>query len=198
VKASRLYSKWAEAGNADAQHSLAEMYLRGEGVGKDLEEGSRWFRKAEKVYRDLAQRGDARAAGALGLMYLRGEGVTKNTSEGVRWLREAAENGDLLPVNSLAWALATCKDPETRDGAFAVYFAERAAAASGRKDAGVLDTLACAYAENGQFAEAVKVQKEAIALLQSGMRTFDRLHTLDDYTSHLQLFEAKLPYHQDD
>ncbi len=44
--------------------------------------------------------------------------------------------------------------------------AEKAAAATGWKDGNILDTLAPAYAEAGDFTNAVRVQRQAIELLQ--------------------------------
>jgi hypothetical protein len=69
-------------------------------------------------------------------------------------------------VNGLAWLLSTSRYPEVRDGRIAVAFAEKAAAATTRKDPAILDTLAAAYAEDGQFDKAVSTQKEAMAMLQ--------------------------------
>ena len=55
--------------------------------------------------------------------------------------------------------------------------------------ASFLDTLAAAYAESGQFADAVRTQKEAIALLHDEARKAD-------FMSRLRLFEAGRAYHQ--
>ena len=45
-------------------------------------------------------------------------------------------------------------------------YAEKAVAATNRKDHAILDTLAAAYAEAGQFTNAISTQKEAIGLVQ--------------------------------
>jgi eukaryotic-like serine/threonine-protein kinase len=103
-------------------------------------------------------------------------------------LAQKAESGDAGAWNSLAWLLATDPDPEMRDGPSAVGLAERAVALTERKQAHILDTLAAAYAEAGQYTNAVKVQKEAIALLQNGEQK-------KDYASRLRLYESGSPYH---
>ncbi len=105
-----------------------------------------------------------------------------------RWRKEA-ESGNTAVFNALAWLLATCVHPELRDGASAVRFAEEAVAASNRKDAYVLDTLAAAYAEAGQFAKAVSAQQEAIALLPDGKMK-------EDLTVRLKLYQSNSPYRE--
>src|SRR5207247_513917 len=79
-------------------------------------------------------------------------------------LRADATNASVL--NSLAWHLATAEDPTSPDASLAVELAQKAVAATNRKNPVILDTLAVAYAADGRFTNAVGVQQEAIALLQ--------------------------------
>ncbi|MGZ4779630.1 MAG: hypothetical protein ACXV5L_10555, partial [Thermoanaerobaculia bacterium] len=74
-------------GFAPSQNNLGEVYQRGEGVTKDLEEAARWYRLAADQEYSAAQRN-------LGLMYQTGEGVVKDPAQAQRWLRKAAEQGD--------------------------------------------------------------------------------------------------------
>ena len=76
-----------------------------------------------------------------------------------RLLREKPDTPELL--NNLACLLAENPDAAVRDPAAAVSYALRAAELTGRKDVLVLDTLAMAYAANGQFGQAVSVCEEA-------------------------------------
>ena len=92
-------------------------------------------------------------------------------------------------LNCIAWPLATCPHAPLRDGAAAVSFAEQAVAATNRKDANYLSTLAAAYAEAGQFAKAVSVQNEAITLLPDGKPK-------EDYESRLKLYESNSPFRE--
>lgn len=70
--------------------------------------------------------------------------------------------------NTVAWLLATCKEPQYRDGNKAVQYAEKAVAL-GKKvcyiddntRAGYLNTLAAAYAETGDFDKAVMTEMKA-------------------------------------
>ncbi len=92
-------------------------------------------------------------------------------------------------MNDLAWLLATCDDLKVRNGAGAVKFAEQAVAKTERKNANLLDTLAAAYAEAGQFGQAVNAQKEAMALLQDEERK-------KDFSTRLKLYESGTPYRE--
>jgi tetratricopeptide (TPR) repeat protein len=64
--------------------------------------------------------------------------------------------------DSLARLLATCPDDKVRDGKRAVEYATTACERTGWKDLYCVDTLAAAYAEAGQFDEAVRYQTRAL------------------------------------
>ena len=107
--------------------------------------------------------------------------------DAIKLFRNHAADGNRHAQNEIAWLLATYPDPEVRDGCSAVTYAEKAVAATSRANASYLDTLAAAYAEAGDFAKAVTVQKEAIALLRTEKE-------IQDYSSRLKLYESNTPY----
>jgi tetratricopeptide (TPR) repeat protein len=60
----------------------------------------------------------------------------------------------------IAWILATCPNPAIRNGKEAVAYAERACAI--QKSADLIETLAAAHAETGNFEEAIRLQMEVL------------------------------------
>jgi hypothetical protein len=63
--------------------------------------------------------------------------------------------------------LATSADANLRDGAKAIAYAKRATSVPGGDNPLVYRTLAAAYAENGQFGDAVSAAEHARQLAQS-------------------------------
>jgi tetratricopeptide (TPR) repeat protein len=88
---------------------------------------------------------------------------------------------------NLAWLYATCPDDKVRDGKKALQNARKACELTGWKNAGVLDKLAAACAESGQFKEAVKWQKKA---LEIGWDDKEE----EKARKRLKLYEADKPY----
>jgi tetratricopeptide (TPR) repeat protein len=109
--------------------------------------------------------------------------------EQVEWSKRAGDANDAEALNNLAWLLATSPDPELRDGPRAVESAEKALAATKRRNVRYLGTLAAAYAEAGDFGKAVSTQKEAMALLTDEK-------TKADFASRLKLYESNTPYRE--
>ncbi len=66
--------------------------------------------------------------------------------------------------NKFAWLLATCPDASIRNGPKAVHLAQQAERLFGGQSPVILRTLAAAYAENGQFPEAVSAAQRALQL----------------------------------
>jgi predicted HicB family RNase H-like nuclease len=116
------YIKAANAGNAEAQHDLATLYLRGAGVPKSLEDAATWFSRA-------AREGKlAKAQYALGVLYARGKGVAQNDVEAVLLYRRAADQGYVPAITEVGLAFLHGKGVK-QDLARARRFLERAAEA---------------------------------------------------------------------
>jgi tetratricopeptide (TPR) repeat protein len=88
--------------------------------------------------------------------------------------------------NRYGWALAASPISAYRDGPTAILYATHACDLTSWKDANALDTLAAAYAEAGQFDEAVKWQTSALALLGN----VDR----DEFEARLAMYRRREPY----
>ncbi|MEM9941741.1 MAG: tetratricopeptide repeat protein [Planctomycetota bacterium] len=65
-------------------------------------------------------------------------------------------------LNNLAWVLATSPKDDVRDGEAALKYATEAAEVTKFQQAHILSTLASAYAEQGDFENAIKYIKDAI------------------------------------
>ncbi len=91
--------------------------------------------------------------------------------------------------NASAMIKAACPEAKFRDGKKAVQFATRACELTEWKNATILDTLAAAQAEAGDFDAAVRSQKRAFELLTDEQQQAD-------YRCRLALYQAKKPYRQ--
>jgi tetratricopeptide (TPR) repeat protein len=122
------------------------------------------------------------------------EDAKEHYHEAVRLYREALKEKPGSPVilNDLAWVLASNPYPEIRDGKEAVELAKQACELSDWHAAVVVGTLAAAYAEAGQFDEAVKTAKRAqtIGLANGDAEVAARNEKL------MKLYEAKQPYRE--
>ena len=65
-------------------------------------------------------------------------------------------------LDELAWLLATYPDSKSRDGTEAVRLAEHACDLTQRRIPALLDTMAAAYAELGDFPRAISAAEEAL------------------------------------
>jgi len=83
----------------------------------------------------------------------------------------AARPGWAPAANDLAWLLATTGDPALREPTEALRWAERAAEASGRRDAAILDTLAVCQAAAGRTADARATLAKALELAEAAGNT---------------------------
>jgi tetratricopeptide (TPR) repeat protein len=98
------------------------------------------------------------------------------------WPSDCSESGELN--NELAWLLATAPEAALRDGARAQRLAEQALKEMADDNPLVMDTLAAAHAEQGNWAEAARILERAVALTRQ--QHLPRL-VLDTLSGHLAL-----------
>jgi tetratricopeptide (TPR) repeat protein len=95
-------------------------------------------------------------------------------------------------LNNMAWLKATHSDPSVRSGSEAVELAQRACKLTNFTEPMFLGTLAAAYAESGQFAEAISTAEKARTLaLSKGQK-----QVADKNTVLLELYRAGKAYHE--
>jgi len=114
--------------------------------------------------------------------------------EAIAHYRKALEiQSDNVEVQkNLAWLRATQPEASLRNGAEAIEYAQRANQRCRGRRADVLDALAAAYAEAGQFAEALATARQALELAtqQNNHALAAGLH------ARIALYEAGKPYRQ--
>ena len=89
----------------------------------------------------------------------------------------------------LAWLRATSLVEGLRDGVQAVELAERVSKATNSIDPRILDTLAAAYAEAGEFEAAVRVAAQALANLDPNQEI-----QANEISERLELYQQGQPY----
>lgn len=103
------------------------------------------------------------------------------------------ESLDSNLLNMLAWYYATHPDSSQRDGAAAVKHATKACEQTNYKNFAIVDTLAAAYAESGDFTNAVKWQEEAVELSAETSYKIQAKQRLDDYRLNRPFRETSRP-----
>ncbi len=144
-KAAELFEQAATAGHRRAQINIGILYLRGQGVARDLVQARAWLEKAAAdgdpyalyalgramedsfglagadavratdLYRRSAEKGHPLAALRYGLALGDGYGVKKDLVAAQRWLVHAQQSG--VPEAALALADMAARTPASRDKA---------------------------------------------------------------------------------
>ena len=152
ARAFELYKDAAEQGVTNAYTGLGYLHETGTGTEVDLDSAKTWYRRA-------AEEDDPVAQYRLGSLIFQPAQEDK-IATALYWFERAASVGHAGGENNAAWILATSRHDRIRNGTLALHLAQRAVAQD--EGPGTLDTLAAAYAENGDFARAINTQRMAI------------------------------------
>ena len=187
----KAIADYTEAMRLDSQYADA---LYGLGFG--------WFNKGEygkavvaysEAIRLDPQRADARA------YYYRGNARDKlgEYEKAIADYHQALRLDPqfALPYFSLGQLMSSCPDVKYRDGKKAVENATQACKLTDWKDWPVLDTLAAAYAEAGDFDKAIQWQTKTIELTEKAGKATERQKKLVRYR--LELYQAGKPFRQE-
>jgi len=117
-----------------------------------------------------------------------------NPAEALQHYEKALEvSPQSIPtLTNLAWLLATSQDGALRNGAKAVELARQADRLTGGANPLALRTLAAAYAENGEFGNAIRTARSAMQLTR--MQGEDSLTT--DLDEQIRLYQLGMPYRE--
>jgi TPR repeat protein len=174
----------AKNGSPAAMEKLGEAFHFAQGVKRDMAVAFIWYERAAKA-------GLPGAQDYVGLFYAGGlGGAPENCEKSIYWFLKAAEGGNVESKNNAAWMLATCKIDKFRDGKRAIELATEAIAELG-PSASYVGTLAAAYAEVGDFHQAVELQEESLSRMRLERASDD---LMKEATVRLQYFRAKKPW----
>ena len=145
ARAVELFERAAEKGHKRAQLNLGTLYLRGQGVPRDLIQARAWLEKAAMngdpyalyalgramsesqgpasadlvraadLYRQAAEKGHPFAALRYGLALSEGSGIKRDPAAAHRWLVHAQKSG--VPEAALALGDIAARTPASRDKA---------------------------------------------------------------------------------
>lgn len=182
--------------------SLASASVAGPNKARELEEAgftafrARNYEKALELYlKAYDVNSSSKSAAMIGTIYLQGGKKLRDTDEGIKWLNIAIDDGAYMHHMTLARLYAcTAVDPSYRNGRKAVYHATEFMDAAQKQNANIhansYDTLACAYARDGQFNKAMDAMEKAIGLMNDSRKK-------QRYQERLKLFKLGRPWPDD-
>ncbi|MGL4714286.1 MAG: sel1 repeat family protein [Shewanella sp.] len=208
----------ADQGDADAQFLLGLMYLSGRFMAQEVPSGLHWISLAaeqqhlkaqqtladlsfegklikrnllvaEQWYLALSKQGNRWAQFRLGFIYASGgDGVQRNCGKAVE---QFSQVGDNIALGNVAWILATCPEAKYRNGHKAVELSLTLLKMN-EHDPTILDNLAAAYAELGDFGAAISTQQKAIEALKMSAE----MAPADAFMLRLQHYQQKRAYRE--
>lgn len=185
AEARRLLVRDAQNGDEASQTMLGMLLLNGALGNAPQAEGARWLRSAIDA-------GSQEARDAYASWLLTYGRTPEERRMALQWLREIESRDHLNGRNNLAWFLCVSPHADVRDPAVGLDVAKRLARMPDLP-AGYADTVAACHAASGDYAQAVRVQREALDALSNegdGARN-------DGMRRRLALYQAGKPYIED-
>ena len=142
--------------NSPAQENLAKALLQKGRIPEALVH----YRKLVELQPDNFE-----VHNIVGTVLVQKGRIREGVEEWQKVLAIKPDNGNAM--SNLAWVFATAPDASLRDGPQAVKLAEQALHLSGGRIPILFRTLAAAYAENGQFSQAIETAQRGIILANS-------------------------------
>jgi TonB family protein len=143
----------AQRGLREAQFMIGRNLLRGQGCEVDVDKGLAWLQQSAQL--------DYAPAQFLLANETANDPLKQDSS--MIWLQNAADSKHYPSMLQLAWIYATSSDVGIRNPALALELAAEVESEYSDKITG-WDTLAAAYAANGNFKKAIRFQKKALKL----------------------------------
>ncbi len=167
-------------GEPSLRNALAGLYNSAAQPEKAIELYSQSLEEDPEDQRALAGRGDAKL----------NAGQHAEAAKDYASALELNQEDDHV-LNNLAWLLSTSTFDDVRDGKRAVELATKAAEITEYKQAHVLSTLAAAYAETGDFENAVKWSEKSVEMATEGRQK-------EDLGKELESFKAGNPVRENE
>ncbi len=187
-KARALVLRAAENDSVDAKLAYAPLLASDESPQLDS--------KALGWLEELAASKNVRGTMLLATLKAQGNAVPQDLKQARNLYRRAAENSDDPDViNEVAWTLTVSQNQPLRDHRRALKIMTKMMNASdrARRNPAFLDTWAAAYAANGNFKQALTLQREALVVA----RQQNREDIIEILTECLAAFEAKQTISED-
>lgn len=153
------FLKSAQAGIPVAQYQVGYSLLKGWGCDCEVNKGLDWLRRA-------AQGGQPDAEVTLAMYALKGTPDEERSRQAKLWLEQAAASGSYDGKLYLAALLATTPDTAARDPRRALKLLDEVFRGV-NDDPTAFEIRAAAQANAGQFEDAVKSERKALAMAQA-------------------------------
>lgn len=165
--AAEILLEAAELGSSRARLEYVRLQIAHKTPSGFNRRGLRWLQKLAATAPDEAGRSNTAAHAMLMLGWVRAKGLllAQSFDTAKLWWRKAGGRArDSSLINEVAYTLVAIKEPALQDGALALRLMDGLMRRDvpARNNYAYLDTWASAYADNGQFAQAVSIQENAI------------------------------------